>query len=61
MDVMFKNWGIPTLTGPFCVATWLFLLPLYRFDNKSISLKTAWRDYKESMGDDDMGGPQASW
>ena len=60
MDVMFKNWGIPTLTGPFCVATWLFLLPLYRFDNKSISLKTAWRDYKESMGDDDMGGPQAS-
>ncbi|MDE5980187.1 MAG: urea transporter, partial [Muribaculaceae bacterium] len=56
MDVMFKNWGIPTLTGPFCVATWLFLLPLYRLDNKRISAKTAWRDYQESMGDDQTQG-----
>lgn len=31
MDVMLEPWGIPTLTGPFCIATWLFLLPLYRF------------------------------
>lgn len=30
MDVMMEPWGLPTLTGPFCVATWLFLLPLYR-------------------------------
>jgi len=52
MDVMFKNWGIPTLTGPFCIATWLFLLPLYHFDNRDISVKTAWRDYEESVGDD---------
>ena len=22
---------LPTLTGPFCVATWLFLLPAYDF------------------------------
>lgn len=31
MDVFFEPWGIPTLTGPFCVATWLFLLPRYKF------------------------------
>lgn len=32
MDVFFMPFGLPTLTGPFCVATWLFLLPLYKFD-----------------------------
>lgn len=31
MDVFMEPWGIPTLTGPFCIATWLFLLPLYNF------------------------------
>ena len=31
MDVMMEPWGLPTLTGPFCVATWIFLLPLYKF------------------------------
>lgn len=30
MDVFFIPFGLPTLTGPFCVTTWLFLLPLYR-------------------------------
>lgn len=33
MDVMFAPWGIPTLTAPFCVATWLFLLPLFNFSD----------------------------
>ena len=26
--------GIATLTGPFCIATWLFLLPLIKFDEE---------------------------
>jgi len=30
MDVLLAPWGIPTLTSPFCVATWLFLLPHFR-------------------------------
>lgn len=30
MDAFFEPLGLPTLTGPFCVATWLFLLPHYR-------------------------------
>ena len=32
MNVMLAPLGIPTLTAPFCIATWLFLLPLIRFD-----------------------------
>lgn len=32
MDVMLAPLGIPTLTAPFCLTTWLFLLPLIRFD-----------------------------
>lgn len=35
MDTLLIPWGIPTLTGPFCIATWLFLLPLYDLDNTS--------------------------
>lgn len=27
MNALMLPWGIPTLTAPFCVATWLFLLP----------------------------------
>lgn len=32
MDVLLQPWGLPTLTGPFCITTWLFLLPLYKFN-----------------------------
>lgn len=32
MDALLTPFGLPTLTGPFCVATWLFLLPLYKLD-----------------------------
>lgn len=35
MDAMFIPLGIPTLTGPFCITTWLFLLPLYKFTYKA--------------------------
>ncbi|MEG0993144.1 MAG: urea transporter [Bacteroidales bacterium] len=31
MNVFLTPIGLPTLTGPFCVATWLFLLPLFKF------------------------------
>lgn len=33
MNAMFAPLGLATLTGPFCVTTWLFLLPLYKFNN----------------------------
>ena len=31
MNAFFAPMGLPTLTGPFCVATWLFLFPDYSF------------------------------
>ncbi|MDE6438729.1 MAG: urea transporter [Muribaculaceae bacterium] len=31
MDMFFEPFGLPTLTGPFCLTTWLFILPLYKF------------------------------
>ena len=34
MDAMMMPFGMPTFTAPFCLATWLFLLPLYKFDEK---------------------------
>lgn len=34
MNAIMAPFGIPTLTAPFCVATWLFLLPLYKFDDR---------------------------
>lgn len=34
MDTFFSPIGIPTLTGPFCVATWLFLWPHLNLDKK---------------------------
>lgn len=31
MNAFFSPMGLPTLTGPFCVATWIFLFPNYSF------------------------------
>lgn len=42
MNAFFKPWGIATLTGPFCVTTWLFLLPAYKLQN-IFSPHTEWR------------------
>lgn len=37
-NAFFSPMGLPTLTGPFCLTTWIFLLPAYKFfspDTKS--------------------------
>lgn len=31
MNAFFAPMGLPTLTGPFCVATWISLMPQYKF------------------------------
>lgn len=31
MNAFFSPMGLPTLTGPFCVTTWIFLFPAYKF------------------------------
>lgn len=30
MNAFFSPMGLPTLTGPFCVTTWIFLFPAYK-------------------------------
>lgn len=30
MNAFFAPMGLPTLTGPFCIGTWIFLLPAYK-------------------------------
>lgn len=32
MNAMLLPYGIPSLTAPFCITTWLFLLPLFKFN-----------------------------
>lgn len=41
MDVYFEPFGLPTLTGPFCITTWLFILPLYKLSELS-SVHSEW-------------------
>ena len=36
MDTLFAPIGIPTLTAPFCIATWLFLWPHLQLDKKTL-------------------------
>lgn len=31
MNAFFSPMGLPTLTGPFCIATWMFLFPNFSF------------------------------
>ena len=51
MDVMFAPWGLPTLTGPFCLTTWLFLLPLYKFDDNDPD-NSEWHKMEKRVADD---------
>lgn len=43
MDAMALPFGLPTLTGPFCVTTWLFLLPRYKMDDIDLPDHSDWR------------------
>ncbi len=47
MDTLMLPWGMPTLTAPFCIATWLFLLPLYKMDDTSNPDMTVWKGQKK--------------
>lgn len=44
MNAFLAPVGIATLTGPFCITTWLFLLPLYKFNVE----KTDHTDWKKN-------------
>ncbi len=42
MNTLIAPLGIATLTAPFCITTWLFLLPLIRFDEAKHPDHTSW-------------------
>ena len=46
MDAFMAPWGMPTLTAPFCIATWLFLLPLYKLDDTDTPDMSDWKHKK---------------
>lgn len=46
MDALMIPWGMPTLTGPFCVATWLFLLPHYKLNPDEGTDFSDWKEHK---------------
>lgn len=48
MDALMLPYGIPTLTGPFCVATWLFLLPRLKMDDVDLPDHSDWHHTRVS-------------
>ncbi len=47
MNIVLQPLGIPTLTAPFCFATWLFLLPMIRLDYQSEPDHSSWDDERK--------------
>lgn len=47
MDAMMMPFGLPTLTAPFCLTTWLFLLPLLKIDEKEPD-HSHWHDKRKA-------------
>lgn len=46
MNVLLDPVGLPTLTAPFCITTWLFLLPLFKFKGDEDLDHTIWHKKK---------------
>lgn len=46
MNILLTPYGVAALTSPFCITTWLFLLPLFKFNVKSEEAvdHSLWRD-----------------
>lgn len=42
MNIVVEPLGIPTLTAPFCIATWLFLLPRVKLDYQTNIDHSTW-------------------
>ncbi len=44
VDVNLSAWGLPSLTAPFCIATWLCLLPRFRFKSDTAPDHSTWHN-----------------
>ena len=53
--------GLPALTAPFCITTWLFLLPLLKFDKKKVEEEdhSAWFHHPAEKGTEARGRVKA--
>lgn len=52
IDTLLLPFGLPTLTGPFCLATWLFLLPMLPLDRATPD-HTHWNRSRPAPSADD--------
>ena len=48
MDILFTPFGLPTLTAPFCIATWLFLLPLFKWNKEKSEKEKADKEKEDN-------------
>lgn len=51
MDALFLPLGLPTFTAPFCLTTWLFLIPLFKLDEKEPN-HSIWRSHHPKIEND---------
>ena len=59
MYMMMAPVGIATLTGPFCITTWLFLLPLIKFDDEEKPDHSNWSpENKKHLAGQQPGAPK---
>lgn len=49
MDSLMLPYGIPTLTAPFCITTWLFLLPRYKMHFGDNLDRSGWDGHKSAV------------
>lgn len=47
MNALLIPFGLPSLTAPFCITTWLFLLPLFKFETNNND-RTDHSDWRKS-------------
>lgn len=59
MNVILEPYGLPTLTGPFCVTTWLFLLPVYKLSGRASQEHQEWlSDWDKFVHEIDHSRPE---
>ena len=54
MNIWMHPYSIATLTGPFCVATWLFLLPMFKLDEAQPDHSSWSSELKQHLSKDEQ-------